>query len=170
MLLMFFLWLIVKGTYRCHFLGTIQTWRTMKWCYVKNSPRSKTVSSKSYYLIIDLLIDCSYLLMWLHHWFFKCGRSLKKENVQLNIKAQDESRGIFFRVTCGETSKIIFNLFPITFSTCVFWSQHAFPPLLSPFNRWLKHMEICLSLSQIKCNNEKNPPIFGGWRLSGDYI
>lgn len=68
--------------------------------------------------------------------------------------------GGFFRVTCGKTSKIISNLFSITFSTCVFWSQHAFSPLLSPFNRWLKHMEICLSVSQIKCNNEKKSPIF----------
>lgn len=71
-------------------------------------------------------------------------------------------RRAYFRVTCGKTSKIISNLFSITFSTCVFWSQHAFSPLLSPFNRWLKHMEICLSASQIKCNNEKkNPQFFG---------
>lgn len=74
----------------------------------------------------------------------------------------------FFWVTCGKTSKINSNLFSITFSTSVFWSQHASSPLLSPFNRWLKHMEICRSVSQIKCNNEeKNKPRFLGKNTFG---
>lgn len=46
-----------------------------------------------------------------------------------------------FEVSCGKISKIIFILFFITFSPCVFWSQHASSLLLSPFNRCLKHME-----------------------------
>lgn len=46
-----------------------------------------------------------------------------------------------FEVLHGKTSKIIFIAFSITFSPCVFWSQHGSPLLLSPFNRCLKHME-----------------------------
>lgn len=46
-----------------------------------------------------------------------------------------------FEVSYGKTSKIIFIVFSITFSPCVFWSQHESPLLLSPFNRCLNHRE-----------------------------
>lgn len=46
-----------------------------------------------------------------------------------------------FEVSCGKTSQKFFIPFSITFSPCVFWSQHDSPLLLSPFNRWLKHTE-----------------------------
>ncbi len=60
---------------------------------------------------------------------------------QLNMTLNDLRRPRVFEVFCGKTSKIIFIVFSITFSPCVFWSQHDAPLLLSPFNRWLKHME-----------------------------
>lgn len=41
----------------------------------------------------------------------------------------------------SKTSKINLIILFIIFSTCVLWSQHASPLLLSHFNRWLKPME-----------------------------
>lgn len=66
---------------------------------------------------------------------------MKDEYLQLNISLQNLSRDQGFWRSYGKTPKIIFVVFFITFSPCVFWSQHASPLLLSLFNRWLKHTE-----------------------------
>lgn len=102
-----------------------------------------------------------------------CLILLNNMHQQLNMRVHELMRLRAFEVSFGKTSKIIFIPFSITFSTCVFWSQHDSPQLLSPFNRWLKHTErqICLSISQIKCNNEKIPPFFlGGSFSTGLYL
>lgn len=57
-----------------------------------------------------------------------------------------------FFVCVIELPKIIFIIFFITFSPCVFWSQHASPLLLSPFNRWLKHTEGKAALASSRSN------------------
>lgn len=90
---------------------------------------------------------------------------------QPSTRVQELPRPRVFEVSFAKTSKIIFIPFSITFSPCVFWSQHDSPLLLSPHNRWLRHTEGKSVLALARSNATMRKFLhFWGWSFSRGYI
>lgn len=100
------------------------------------------VSSRAYFNFsrIDMEGITPHLAFYIDNFLLKCSVENTSSRIWKCVSRQNWVLG-FFKVSSGKTSKIISILFSITFFTCAFWSQHASPLRLSPFNRWLKHME-----------------------------
>lgn len=89
-----------------------------------------------------------------------------QRQVERRVAKAAEAEGVL-KFLLPKLPKIIFIPFSITLSPCVFWSQHDFPLLLSPYSRWWRHTgrKSVLALARSNATIRKRLH-FWGWSFS----